>query len=206
MVQESSEDLSMFIYDQTSSLHSYLAQREVTRAQMLLENVGARSNNRANLFIATEQETSRLIGFAILAPHLENPKGAAILMIAVSAGYRKNGVFTKMLNFINEKYSENLTLSCKPEMVNFYKKFGFIPVGVRQTQIAMSLAPEISGGGISTVDDAEVMKNPKVLQKYNDLITRRGKAAVKKEIDKWQNDFERGEQRAEQFWKELQSI
>lgn len=206
LVQENSESLSMFIYNQTSALHSYLAQREVTRAQMILENVGAKSHTRADLFIATEQETGARIGFALLAPHLNNPNGAAIIMIAVSAESRKKGVFTQIINCIKQKYCDNLTLSCKPEMVNFYKNFGFIPVGVRQTQIAMSLAPEISGGGISTVDDAEVMKNPKVIQKYTDLITRRGKAAVEKEVEKWQADFVRGEQYAEQFWKELQSV
>lgn len=199
LVKSCSNDLSMFIYTKKSELFDYLSEREKIRTELLLDSVGAVDENRKILILAILPETGEFLGFAICSPNLVQSDSASITMIAVKESFRKKGVFREIIKHIQSKFS-HVTLTCKPELVSLYEKFGFNASGVFQTHICMSRGNETGHGKLISVDDEYVMRHPLVLKKYKKLVEKIGKIRVDAAIAKWQKDFSLAESEARDFY------
>jgi len=196
LVRKSSHKLSMFIYDNTSLLYDYLAEREVVRAQLLLSWVGLSTVEEQKLIVAKCPETEKFLGFCIYSSFLDsNTKrkldGASITMIAVSEDSRNNGVFGRMMKHIQNEYS-SVTLTCSPELAELYKKYRFSVVNSFQTHVCMNFGSVPENGCLVSVDDEDVIKFPSVINKYKELVNIHGKKIMDETQSSWQRDFSNG--------------
>jgi len=199
LVKSCSNELSMFIYTKNSELFDYLSEREKIRTEQLLDSVGTVDANRKNLILAVLPETGEFLGFAICSPNLAQSDSASITMIAVKESFRNKGVFRKIVKSIQSKFS-HVSLTCKPELVPLYEKFGFNASGVFQTHIYMNHGNQIGPGKLISVDDEYVMRHPSVVKEYKKLVEKIGKIRVDEAIAKWQKDFSLGESEARNFY------
>lgn len=199
LVKSCSNDLSMFFYNKESELFEYLSERERIRVELLLSSVGAVDENRKYLILAVSPETGEFLGFAICSPNLVQPDSASITMIAVKEPFRSKGVFREIMKFIQSNFS-HISLTCKPELVPLYKKFGFNISGVFQANICMSRGNERGLGKLISVDDEYVMSHPSVIKAYQKLVAKIGKMRVDACVSKWQKDFSLAESEAQKFY------
>lgn len=120
-------------------------------------------------------------------------------MIAVKESFRNKGVFRVILKYIQSKFS-HVSLTCKPDLVPLYEKFGFNVSGVFQTNICMSCGVESGPGKIISVDDKYVMRHSSVVNEYKRLVKKIGKIRVNACVEKWQKDFSMAESEAKKFY------
>lgn len=204
LVSDCSEDLSMFSYEETNLLYDYLTEREVVRARLLLDRVGAKDFHETVLMIAKCIDTGKFLGFCICSPFIhsgtyEKLDGASITLIAVCKESRRNGVFSKLMENVKNKYS-NVTLTCSPKLVELYLKYGFKVEGYFQTHICMTYGTALENGCLVSVDDEVVMGTTSVINSYKKLVAKHGKSAMDSAQRSWMSDFSNDEKIAKNYF------
>lgn len=199
LVKSCSNELSMFIYTKESELFDYLSEREKVRAELLLNWVGAVDENKKYLILASSPESGEFLGFAICSPNLAQSGSISITMIAVKEAFRSQGVFRRIIEYIQSKYS-HISLTCKPALVPLYQKFRFNISDAFQTHIRMECGTGRGPGKLLSVDDEYVMRHPSVINEYKKLMEKFGRIRVDACVAKWQKDFSLAESEARNFY------
>ncbi|SDN62061.1 Ribosomal protein S18 acetylase RimI [Fictibacillus solisalsi] len=125
------------------------SREEAATKEALLERI----QRIADTFIVAETK-GKILGYingpVINQPYItddlfkeikENPKNGgyqSILGLAVSKQARNQGIakllIEKMEELVKENEREGITLTCKPELVSFYEKLGFVNHGISESK------------------------------------------------------------------------
>ncbi|HHF2882469.1 TPA: GNAT family N-acetyltransferase [Vibrio diabolicus] len=197
LVRNCSNDLSMFVYDEASILYDYFSQREVVRANMLLSKVGTAEVEEKELFVAKCADTETFVGFCFCSPMIDTTtykklNGTSVVMIAVVPEYRRKGVFTSIIGYLQEVYSA-ITLTCSPNIVDYYSKLGFEVVGSFQAQLSLTYGQPPQNGGLISIDDEVVASHHTVIDAYKNTVARHGQDAILEARSGFQQDFTQAE-------------
>lgn len=87
--------------------------------------------------MVTNSETIADEMFAHADLHNENGSWQSIFGIAVLPAFRRKGYAEKLINHLIEKAKEQnrkgITLTCKEYLIPYYKKLGFVDLGISQS-------------------------------------------------------------------------
>lgn len=201
LVEQNSYELSMYPYNLVHPLNSYLTILEKEKLKLQLQWVNENSEKKQHLFIA-KNEKNHFLGFAICAPDLYKEHSANLVAIMVKPEFRKQGVFTELMKFIQKKYINKISLMCDVDLVQLYEKFGFHIFGVEQAYLGMHNNDDVNDKKYCftcQVEEDSIMQLDVVEQEKRKLITKLGQEVFIREYNKLIYDINKKSEKAKQY-------
>ena len=151
------------MFDKNSKIYDYLKVREFVKTELYLLRIGNVEPRATHLVVAIN-ELDKIIGYILYHKVVNQPNDIAVINTIVESESRRQGIFKQMMDCLKTEY-KSISLSCFPELIEFYKKLDFKIHCQWQTQIAMyyGYADE---GQIVTIDDDYLNKEYKVIKHF----------------------------------------
>jgi hypothetical protein len=194
LVEKNAESISINVFQKGSKIYDYLKVRELVKTELYLLRIGDAEPRATHLIIATN-ELNNIIGYILYHKVLNQPDDIAIINTVVESGFRKQGVFRNMLQLLKNEY-KSISLSCFPELVEFYKKLDFKIQCQWETQIGMYYGYS-DDGQIVTIDDNDLNNKSKIIEQFN--LFKKKNTDWKKILEKLNKDNNEAIIKAEKF-------
>lgn len=166
LVEDNAQAISIYLFDESSTIHHYLKVRELIKAEEYLLRLTSTSENRTNVILKTNNSGS-VLGFILYHQVVGKPNDFAIICAIVSDKFRKQGILKEMFEELKMN-SNSITLSCFLEKVTIYSKLGFKIAEQWQTQVGMYYG-QVEDGVVITVDDDFVNSQVDVIKAWQNF-------------------------------------
>lgn len=185
LVNENAETISSYVMKKDSLFYDYISIREQLKTLEYLNRIVDDEPKKIHLIAA--EDSGNIVGYLLYNKDATCNKDVQICSTVVSEKYRRQGVFTDMINLLKSK-ADSITLSCFINRVNFYKKFGFKIDDSANTQVGMCYGTYTGEGEFWTVDDNDIAHHQLALTEIGKLQQKLGSARFNKENEKSNNE------------------
>ena len=157
-------------------LYQYVIGFEV---HLYLQAMGSEPASSARLILALDDEDpSRVLGFALYLPSLDDADACTLLYTAVLASHRRHGIARAMLGQM-QLLHPHAALACVANRVPTFEALGFNVLGARGPQVLMNSQRQASDGWVAVQDLAPIFQSKEVRQIHSYLVKQHGERAMR---------------------------
>ncbi|KRP71684.1 GNAT family N-acetyltransferase [Pseudomonas paralactis] len=175
MVVDNLTDISSVALAPSNLLYNIYQYAIGFEVHLYLEALNGEKGIAVELVVAMRDET--VVGFCLYLPVKDDPQACGIAFMAVQAGFRRQGVATKMLGEVLARYP-HAELACAVEKVPVFEAMGFQVRGARGPQVLMNTRDYGTDGLMGVLDVAAIYRSLEVRQIHTYLLQKHGKRAM----------------------------
>ncbi|QHW35557.1 GNAT family N-acetyltransferase (plasmid) [Paenibacillus rhizovicinus] len=160
LVDANTDSVGTYVVEKNSPFYKYISMRENMRTSAYFDRLQKKDDHQTHIIVG-ENTIGNVIGYLLYIKDRTCADDVSICSTVVATDYRRQGVFTGMLNQLKSK-CKGIGLSCSIELVGFYEKFEFQVDDQFETQVGMSWGGFGGKGEFWSVDDDDINHLPQV--------------------------------------------
>lgn len=156
-------------------LYQYVVGYEV---HLYLQRMDPQQPGQPYLLLALDDEDpSRVLGFALYLPYLDDPPACALLYLAVQADRRGQGIGRALVAEMVARHP-HAQVACVASKAPFFEALGFHPLTAHGPQVVLNTQREASHGTLAVVDLQPIFQSTEVRQIHSYLLKQHGRNAM----------------------------
>lgn len=156
-------------------LYQYVVGYEV---HLYLQRMDPQQPGQPHLLLALDDEDpSRVLGFALYLPYLDDPPACALLYLAVQADRRGQGIGGALVTRMVAAYP-HAQVACVASKAPFFEAQGFHPLNAHGPQVVLNTRREASRGTLAVQDLEPIFQSTEVRQIHAYLLQQHGRHAM----------------------------
>lgn len=152
-------------------LYQYVVGFEVHR---YLDSMDGAQAGKPELIMALDaDDPSRLLGFALYLPYVDDAEACSLLYLAVQESCRRQGIGRAMVEQMVARYPHG-EVACVAAKVPYFEALGFLPLAARGPQVMMNTRSQPSNGALAVQDLEPIFQSKEVRQIHSYLVKQHG--------------------------------
>lgn len=196
-------NLHMFAIPPSNPLYAFYQNGLAVEIAAYLDRIGKYEHAPSGAVLAFEDDScSTVIGFVIYLPVPSHPEACGITYMAVHPGNRGQGIAKEMMKSVIDCHP-HVGLTCPVEKVGFYEGLGFMPLGVRKTQILMNTRSHTCPGKMAIEDEKFIYESREMNMFKAHLTAKHGPKAMRDAHSRLIKQIDRLSRKADEYWASL---